>query len=155
MGEHLLPWLTLGIAAFVAVIGALQFLTARKQWQTANDRAVFDQFKSRYEVYREFRDVVVKVTGGHIDQATWLKAAEAAERAQFLFGDEIILYLNQFVRELTDLQCLIAELEATTQADARKKNLEEQRRLRNKLQEFRNIGPLLFGKYIRFDRKLS
>jgi len=154
MSKDLLPWLTFGIAGFVAFIGVLQYWTARKQWQIANDRAAFDQFKNRYEVYQDMRDVVVKVVGGHISQETWMKAAEAAERAQFLFGEDVTSYLNQFVKDLTELQCLKSEQEMT-KGEGRTKNIQEQRRLSNKLEEFRTAGPPLFGKYIRFDRKLS
>jgi hypothetical protein len=95
--QHLTAWLGLGVAALVAVIGLLNFLTARQQWRTANNRAVFDLFQKRYEVYQEFREIVRWVTGsGKADSMMFVKAAEAAERAQFLFGDDLVRYLRQF-----------------------------------------------------------
>lgn len=152
--QHLTAWLGLGVAAFVAIIGLLNFLTARQQWRTANNLAVFDLFQKRYEVYQEFREIVRLVTGsGKADSMTFANAAEAAERAQFLFGDDLVGYLRQFTDNIRDLENYCQE-QAGLQGDDLKRNLEAQRRLKNNIEGFRTKGPTLFSQYIRFDQKI-
>jgi hypothetical protein len=152
--QDLTAWLGLGIAAFVALIGLLNLLTARQQWRTANNRVVFDLFQKRYEVYQEFRDIVSRLTGsGKADSMMFVKAAEATERAQFLFRDDLVRYLRQFTDKVRDLESYCQE-QAGLQGDDLKKNLDAQRQLKNALDEFRTQGPTLFGQYIRFDQKI-
>jgi hypothetical protein len=147
--SHFTVWLSLGVAIVVACIAFLQWLTAREQWRTANNRAAFDLFQKRYEVYQEFRDVVGNIT----DSKTRIKAAEAAERARFLFQEDVTIYLDQFIRDLLDLESIGSEFDSL-QGDDRRKNLDQQRRLKGRIEEFRTKGPLLFGPYIRFDQKI-
>jgi hypothetical protein len=149
--QQLPAWLGLGIAALVAFIAYLQFRTAREQWRTANNRATFDLFEKRYAVYQDVRDVVGKLMGpGRADPAMFVKAAE---KARFLFGKDVVTYLDQFASDLGDLESLGAE-EADLQGDDLRKNRDSQRRLKNKIESFRAQGPPLFGRYIRFDQQI-
>jgi hypothetical protein len=152
---QLLPaWLSLGVAIVVAFIGFLQWRTAREQCRTANNRAVFDLFQRRYEVYQEFRYIVGVLTGSvPKDSKVWMKAAEAVEKAKFLFGDDVVAYLDQFRDDIRDLENCVKEIE-NLQGSDQQKNLEKQCRLRNSIEEFRTKGPTLFARYIRFDHKI-
>ena len=152
--QDLTAWLGLGIAAFVALVGLLNLLTARQQWRTANNRAVFDLFQKRYEVYQESREIVSRMTGsGKADSMMFVKAAEAAERARFLFGDDVVAYLRQFADSIRDLETFCQE-QPSLQGDDMKRNLGAQRQLKNTLEEFRTKGPALFSQYICFDQKI-
>lgn len=145
--------ITLVIAAFVAFIGWLQWRTARLQWKTTHNRAVFDQFERRYKIYKTLRKVVGLVGSGRADQELFVKAAEAAEEAQFLFGDDIVDYLKQFTNDLLLLESLVTEQRDASGSEL-KNNLDEQRQLKNRIEEFRTAGKALFSEYIRFDQKV-
>jgi hypothetical protein len=120
-----------------------------------NQRTVLDFVERRYAVYQEFRETVTRVTGsGRADSALSFKAAEALERAQFLFGDDVVQYLQRFTNSVCDLECYCAE-QAGLQGDDLKRNLEAQRRSKDAIEEFRSTGPALFGRYIRFDQKIT
>jgi hypothetical protein len=153
-GEQLTALLSIGVAIVVAFIGFLQWRTAREQGRTANNRAAFDQFQKRYEVYQEIRDIALKVRGSRrADEKMLHEAVETSERARFLFGDDVIAYLAQFSDDVRDLAGYIAE-ESNLQVADRKNNLDEQRRLINRIEEFHTKGPTLFGSYIRFAHKI-
>ena len=136
-------------------MGFLQWRTARLQWRTANNRAVFDQFQRRYEVYQEFRDIAGMVTSsGRADLKMIVKAADAAERARFLFGNDVVAYLAQLTNDLRDLRICVSEFEGLQGAE-RQNNLEEQRRLKDKIEEFRTKAPTVFASYMRFEHKIT
>src|SRR5262245_14323325 len=108
--DDLAPWLSLAVATFVAFIGLLQFLTAREQARTANNRAVLDLFEKRYAVYEGIRSVVGKVlahgSANMENMQIFMEAAVVAEKAKFLFGEDINGYLDQFLKDLTRLERL-------------------------------------------------
>ena len=134
----LTTWLSISVAAVVACIGLLQLLTAREQARTANNRAVFDLFEKRYAVYQTMRQVVSKVTTqGRADAEMFLDAGDAAEKAKFLFGEEIVGYLDQFTRDIIDLGSLGKE-QSDLQGDDLKKNLDAQRQIKNRFVRFYN-----------------
>jgi hypothetical protein len=146
--------ISLAIAAVVAFIGCLQWRTARLQWKTTHNRAVFDQFERRYTIYKALREVVGAVTrSGSADQKLFVNAAEAFEEAQFLFGDDIVAYLKQFTNDLLLLESLVTE-QSEANGPGLANNLKEQDRLKDRIQEFRTTGKALFSVYIRFDQKI-
>jgi|SRR5712671_6662363 len=147
--DQLPSWISIGIATVVAFMGFLQWRTARQQWRTANNRAVFDQFQRRYEVYQEFRDIASMVTLKMI-----VKAADAAERARFLFGDDVVAHLAQLTNDVRDLQICVSEFDSL-QGGERQNNLDEQRRLKDKIEEFRTRAPTVLASYMRFEHKIT
>jgi hypothetical protein len=151
MNEQWPGWIGVAMAAFVALIALLQWRMARAQWRTAHNRAVFDQFHERYDIYQEFRDIVgIVMASGSSDLNVRVKAAEAAERAQFLFGDDIVTYLRQVTSDLRDLESIAQQ--RLRGADL-SRNLAEQQRLKNRIEQFRTRAPNLFSAYMRFDQK--
>lgn len=154
--ETLLPaYLSVAVALFVAAIALLQYFTARKQWRTTHNRAVLDQFERRYEVYRALREIVGSITGsGRATQDNFIKAAEVAERTRFLFDDDVVTYVDQFVNDVRDLSSLVSELPGAQGAE-RKKNLDAQRQLKDRIEKFRTEGTALFARYIRFADKIA
>jgi len=157
MMADLAPWFSLGVATFVALIGLLQFLTAREQARTANNRAVLDLFEKRYAVYEGIRSVVGKVlTHGSANMQkmqVFMEAAVVAEKAKFLFKEDINGYLKQFLDDLTRLECLESERK-TLQHDGEQKNLNSQQQIRDRIALFYKDGAQRFAPYIRFDHKL-
>jgi len=154
----LASWFSLGVATFVAFIGLLQFLTAREQARTANNRAVLDLFEKRYAVYEGIRSVVGKVlaygSANMQNMQIFMDAAVVAEKAKFLFAEDINNYLEQLMKDLTSLERLEVERK-NLQGDDEKKNLNSQLEIRNRITLFYKDGAQRFAPYIRFDHKLS
>lgn len=86
-------WLTAFIALIVALISALQWITARQ-------KVVLDLFDKRFAVYEELCDSIVirdihDIHGIHKPAVeNLLKFTLAANRAQFLFGPEVMIFLE-------------------------------------------------------------
>lgn len=81
--------LTVLVAVVVAIIAFLQ-------WVTARQKVVLDLFDKRFAVYEELREVI----GRHVSQGAASiedigKFTRAAGRAQFLFGPEVISFLEE------------------------------------------------------------
>ena len=151
--QQLVSWTIPIIAATLALIGILQYFTARKQWQTMNNQAVFELFYERYEIYQELRGIADRARTGHADREMFLKTAEALEKAQFLFGQDMVAYLKQFAESLSDLECVVSEI-SRSQGSEVKGHLNEQRRLKNQMETFFTEGTALFSGYLRFDNKM-
>ena len=154
--EKVLPaYLSVVVAAIVAVVAFLQYRTAKQQWRTAHNRAVLDQFERRYAVYAAAREVVGSIVGsGRATIENFVKVAEAAERAKFLFGDDVKKYLDRLVANISELSSLDTELGAS-EGEERKLNIAAQRRLKDEIEKFRMEGTELFARYIKFADKIA
>lgn len=87
-------WLTDFIAAIVAIITALQWITARQ-------KVVLDPFDKRFAVYEELREVIDRYGGQSPNLMDVAKFTQAASRAQFLFGAEVTSFLEERRLDLT------------------------------------------------------
>ena len=93
--------------ASTATIGAVSVLTAIFvaligffQWRTAREKLVLDLFKDRLAVYSKVREAIRKIMGpGYAkDNEVFVLLHEARDEAQFLFGDDVELYLRELLR---------------------------------------------------------
>jgi len=153
-GQELAMWATVGVATFVGVVGLLNLLTARQNWRADHNRAVFELFDERYDIYQQLRDVAGMVRAGHADHEMFATSVEALERAQFLFGEDVVAYIRQFAENISNLECVASEI-GRAQGAEMKASLAEQRRLKDEIQRFFVEGTALFSVYIRFDHKVS
>ena len=156
MVRELGSWVNVVIAVFVAFVGYLQWRTAQLQWRTGHNRFVLDQFEKRYEIYQTFRKVVEAIVGSsaNANRETSVRAVETCEKARFLFGDDVVTYLDQLTKDIGDLESIVTERRGDLKGDDLKKNVEKERELRNRIEEFRSRGTALFSKYIRFDQEI-
>jgi hypothetical protein len=146
-------YLPIVIAGIVALFGLLQLCTATVQWRTAHNRATFDLFEKRLEVYGAFRDVVGRLVASRSDASAHFKAASALEGATFLFGADLREYLERLVSDIGYLQDLARERDGLTTDQDRKNSFERERFYADRIERFRIEGVALFAKYIRFDQK--
>ena len=146
-------YLPIVIAGIVAFIGLLQFFTAVVQWKTAHNRATFDLFEKRLEIYSAFREVVGRLFASRSDASAYLKAASALEGATFLFGADLREYLERFVEDIGCLQDRLRERDGLTTSEDRKKSMQQEQFYADRIERFRIEGDALFAKYIRFDQK--
>jgi hypothetical protein len=79
--------------------------------------------------------------------------AVVAEKAKFLFGEDINSYLDQFLKDLTRLERLEIE-RRNLQGPDEQKNLHSQQDIRDRIELFYRDGPGLFARYMHFDQKL-
>jgi hypothetical protein len=146
-------YLPIVIAGFVALVGLLQLCTAVVQWKTAHNRATFDLFEKRLEIYRVFREAVGRLVASRSDASAYLKAASALEGATFLFGADLREYLERLVNDIGYLQDLVRERDGLTAPQDLKKSFQQERFYADRIERFRIEGVALFAKYIRFDQK--
>ncbi len=153
-GQDFALWATLAVATFVGVVGLISLLTAQQHWRAEHNRAVFDLFDERYDIYQQLRDIASMVKTGHADREMFASATEALEKAQFLFGQDVVSYVRQFAENVRNLECVASEI-GRAQGGEIKANLAEQKRLKEEIHNFFVEGTSMFSSYIRFDQKIS
>jgi hypothetical protein len=89
-------WLTALIALIVAFISALQWITARQ-------KVVLDLFDKRFATYEGLCDAVSPQGGKPPTVENILKFTLAVNRAQFLFGPEVMIFLEERKLDLSFL----------------------------------------------------
>jgi len=137
-----LSWLTVIIAAFVALIGFLQWLTARQ-------KAVFDLFDKRFKVYEVVKNCVDQVdrNPGYFDKEREREFLKAVNEAYFLFGDDLRSYLD---RLRTDI--VVVHTFDTQGPGAMKDAWDKRVQAMNRINKFYETGQPLFAKYMRFSQ---
>jgi hypothetical protein len=80
---------TPAIALLAVVIGVMQ-------WRTNHQRAVLDLFDKRWEVLSQLRSVIGEILreGDNVNPRVGREYSLAADRASFLFGSDVISYLE-------------------------------------------------------------
>lgn len=93
--QYLQALTTPAIAFLVAVIGILQ-------WRTAHQRAVLDLFDRRMNAYEGIRKALLStLTSGQTDAATVNEFSRAISRVPFMFGDDVVRYLDDLKKALS------------------------------------------------------
>jgi hypothetical protein len=139
-----IQWLTVVIAAFVAWIGFLQWLTARQ-------KAVFDLFDKRFKVYETVKHCVDQVVRnpGYFEGEVEKEFLKAVNEAKFLFGDDVNSYLETLRKDIgavRDARKLQPVQDATRLQAARVTGAVAMYRI----SKFYEDGEPLFAKYMRF-----
>ena len=90
-----IQWLTVVIAAFVAWIGFLQWLTARQ-------KAVFDLFDKRFKIYETVKHCVDQASRnpGYFEGEVEKEFLKAVNEAKFLFGNDVNNYLDELRKDV-------------------------------------------------------
>jgi hypothetical protein len=144
----IVQWIAVtGIAAFAAIIGYFQ-------WRTAHQRVILDLFDRRLKVYNEARKVVASIQAS--EKATIELAAALGgpiEEARFLFGNEVVAYLEGIYETILDAEACSFALERGTAPD-RAKVSQQQREAMERILSFYKEGPPLFAPYMRLDQKM-
>jgi hypothetical protein len=88
-----------------------------------------------------------------VNMQMYMDAAVAAERAKFLFDEDINRYLEQLLKDLGNLESLGSE-QNIVEGVALEKNLNSQQQIKDRITLFYKDGTARFAPYIRFDHKL-
>ncbi len=77
------------------VLGVVAAYIAWRQWRTSRDRLVFDLFERRFQSFQDLtRTISEAFQQGRAELNDLAKFDVAAEKARFLFGPEVHLYLR-------------------------------------------------------------
>jgi len=97
MNSSLPFWILALQALAVPVIALLAAVIGYFQWRTAQQKVVLDLFDRRMATYTALREVVAKVmaSSSAATSENSFKFLEARDRAQFLFGPEVIEHLKK------------------------------------------------------------
>jgi hypothetical protein len=134
------------VALIVAFIGFLQ-------WRTAHQNVVLQLFQRRVAKVDELRGAVreirakAKVQNGESNQFH-----EATRGAEFLFGSELITYLDRIYEVVLDLHVCDAELQ-TADGDEGSELVKKRRQLRNELDAFFPMLNKLVAPYVKMHQK--
>ena len=132
-----IQWLTVIIAAFVALIGFLQYLTARQ-------KAVLDLFDKRFKIYETVKTCVdqVSINPNRFDNERQKEFLKAVNEAYFFFDDDVNSYLERLRQDLLTVY-------DTTRFEATTADREE---AISRISKFAEDGQPLFAKYMRFSQ---
>lgn len=138
---------------FASIIAVAVAVIAYFQWRTAHDRVTLDLFDRRREVYDEIVDSIFPIIAhGSVMRADADSAFLIASRkAQFLFGDDVINYLNDLWKLMNDIR--LAETYMDSSGAAQKKWLEQYQSGMRHIHDFHNQFPELCAPYLRLDHK--
>jgi hypothetical protein len=134
----------------VLLVGAL---IAFLQWRTAQQKVVLDLLDRRLETYTALRVVVAEVVAS--SSAATLKASfeflKAIDRAEFLFGPEVVAHLRKIGDAIDTIRITLAEREQSRDLKA---SLAMEREAREAIATFYTTFQRLMTRYLRMDQKL-
>ena len=135
------------IAAVTAIFVAL---VAFLLWCTAHQKAVLDLFERRHSIYETVRKTVgmmIRDLNG-FDQACEAEFVQAMGRAYFFFCDDVVGYLEQLWKAITDVREADTELKDSSTHAALGATAEKRRKAMNRITTFYTEGRPLFSKYM-------
>ncbi len=139
------------IAAVTAIFVAL---VAFLQWRTAHQKAALDLFERRHSIYETVRKgvgMMIRDSNG-FDQACEAEFVQAMGRAYFFFGDDVVGYLEQLWKAITDVREADTELKDGSAHAALGATAEKRRKAMDRITAFYTEGRPLFSKYMRFQQ---
>jgi hypothetical protein len=157
MSNSLPFWIPLLQALAVPTIALLAAVIGYFQWKTAQQKVVLDLFDRRMETYTSLRSVVAMVMGssGAATNENSFKFLEALDRAQFLFGSEVIEYLKKLDAAINEIRMSVAERIDLASGPEREANIARERAGREMVASFYTTFQSLVSPYLRMDQKSS
>jgi hypothetical protein len=150
-------WIQLLQALAVPAIALLAAVIGCFQWRTAHQKVVLDLFDRRMVTYTALREVVamVRASSSAATPDNSLKFLEALDRAQFLFGREIVEHLEKIYHAINDIHDALAERKDLAAGSEQKENLARERKNRETVGSFYTTFQPLVLPYLRMDQKSS
>lgn len=147
-------WVQVLNALSVPFIAALAAVIGLAQWRTAQQRAVLDVFDKRWEIYTRLREVVSEVVShGTVGNETSTRFIRAADGVHFLFGGEVIDYVNKIYNAMLEHHVAEAQM-AATDSPNRQAAIESKYRHFKTICDFYSEFPKVAGKYMRMHQRL-
>jgi hypothetical protein len=144
-------------ALAVPAIGLLAAVIGYFQWRTAQQKVVLDLFDRRIATYTALREVVGMVTGSS-NAATpdnSFKFLEALDRAEFLFGSEVIEHLKKIREAIHDIHDTVTERKDLQPGPELSANVAKERNAREVVGSFYTTFQALVRPYIQMHQRSS
>lgn len=135
--------------------GSVGYLAFR-HWRTSHERAVLDLFEKRWETYVALQAVISDVlqTGTSPANVSF-SFLSAINKAEFLFGAEVNVYLRQVYKLLIDLDFANTRIEDTGPGQGRAGHVQKRYDILMALSKFYvTINPLV-KPYMNMTQRLS
>jgi hypothetical protein len=135
---------TTELPGWVSILGALSTPTiavfglyiAWRQWQTGRSKLKLDLFEKRYAVYAAAQAFVKSVNAhGNATPEDIQNYRVGVSQCEFLFDGKIGLALNPMLVDAYELQTLNLTLGELRSTDERKKNVEQQRAIKERIND--------------------
>ncbi len=131
--------------AIAVAVGVIAFL----QWRTAHQKVVLDLFDLRLAVYQKIRKAMAGInTSALVTDETTRLLLEAESEARFLFGPEIVEYVENFY-----FLCIRYRGQTDGKGNVGPLFAQAHKALMGAIGEFYNAGPDRFAPYMKMDQK--
>ena len=137
------------VSTIAAVTAIFLALVAFLQWRTAHQKAVLDLFERRHSIYETVRKgvgMMIRNSNG-FDQACEAEFAQAMGRAYFFFGDDVVGYLEQLWKAITDVREADTVLRDRSAHAALGATAEKSRKAMNRITAFYTEGRPLWVRF--------
>jgi hypothetical protein len=156
--ELVLPyWIQVLQALLTPAIAAIAVMIALFQWRTAQQKVVLDLFDRRMETYTALRTVVAKVMASSSAETlqTSFEFLQALDRADFLFGNEVIEHLKKIDNAIQEIRMTVAEAKDLSPGPQLTANVAMERSARDTVGSFYTTLQPLVKPYIRMHQKTT
>jgi len=150
-----LPFIAQALSAFLTPVIALAVAyVAYWQYETALTKLSLELFEKRLAIYERVSDAVRIVNGsGRVDEEADRLLLEAMNASQFLFGDDIHIYLDTMWKRFSRMRVAQSQTESDHQA-TRETAISAQSQLFQEITRFYQEGADVFADYMRMSHKL-
>jgi hypothetical protein len=157
MNYSLPYWMLVLQALAVPAIGLLAAVIGYFQWKTAQQKVLLDLFDRRMATYTALREIVARVraSSSAATPDNSFKFLEALDRADFLFGAEVIEHLQKIREAIHDIHDMAAEQKDLQPGPELTANVARERAARQVVGSFYTTFQALVRPYIRMHQKSS
>ena len=137
------------IAAIVGVVGFQQYLLARRQTALAREKFTLDLFDKRFEVYTATMDLLLRAMST-TDRTPLIEYLRRTKQADFLFGAEIVNYVDALYQKAVDIETTRAVCEPLPPGPRRTELAQREERLHIEIADEVPKAKEVFGPYLKF-----
>jgi hypothetical protein len=135
-------WVAVAIAFGVLVVGYAQ-------WHTANQRVVLDLFERRLKIFDALDEAISEVMRvGEVERDALGRYLTAKMSARFLFGDDVMTYLDALWKDLVSLSTVYRNEVIDTRKD-RAQAIEKKFEVLERVLQWAERAPPMFAPYMR------
>ena len=155
MARELPYWIQVLQALSTPAIALLAVIIGVMQWRTSHQRAALDLFDKRWEIVQELRSIIAGVMQeASVTTEEILSYARAADRASFLFGPEVIRYLETVRKELGRLRVAGQQMRARPPQARTDALADQEANAMAEISKFSERFEPLISRYMRMRQKL-
>ena len=153
-GGDLPLWIKILTAMLAPAIACLAAVIAWAQWRVVRRREIMELFERRIAIYEALRNVVGGIVPtGKVTDTDLHDFVVAGDRARFLFGDDIVKFVDHFLDQLLKHQEAEAIIAMGGGAAGYQKAVTTKHETFKEITKFYAVFPKLLAPYVRMDQK--